>query len=98
MNYVDIRHFESAFEPDDDGFEDELECRVFASLFRVLELAPIEKRLQIFSLIMRFAADQIAARRQRDIDDLWAIADDIGLIELHGVTYVQNAFVTGFRG
>jgi hypothetical protein len=79
---------------DDDRFE----ARIYASLFRVLERAPIEKRLQIFRLAVRFAAEQMAARRQQAIDDLWSIAENAGLIDLHGVPYVQDAFVIGFGG
>jgi hypothetical protein len=77
--------------------EDELETRTYASLFRVMERAPIEKRLRIFRLAARFAAAQLEARRQQAIDDLRRVADETGLVRLHGTVMVQNA-LSDLRG
>ena len=75
--------------------EDEIEAQVYASLFRALECAPVEKRLPIFRLAARVAAAHLEARRQQAIDDLHTIADEVGLIRLLGATAVQDAIRGG---
>jgi hypothetical protein len=77
---------------------DELEVRMFASLLRALELAPAENKLKIFHFMCRTAADEIAIRRQQAIDDLWAIAQDTGLVATFGNAMVQDALSGGFGG
>ena len=77
--------------------EDELETQTYTSLFRVLERAPMEKKLRVFRLAAKFASEQIAVRRQQAIEDLWAIAEELGLIELHGVLMVQDALSEVWR-
>jgi hypothetical protein len=78
--------------------EDEFETRTYASLFRCVEFAPIEKRLQIFHLAARFAAGQIALRRQRAIDGLQLVAEESGLVRLLGVPAVQDVLTLAFGG
>jgi hypothetical protein len=78
--------------------DDEFEVRMYSSLFRILEQAPIEKKLHVFRLVANFASEQIEARRQQVADDLWAIADNAGLIRLLGKTDVGAALATEFGG
>jgi hypothetical protein len=46
----------------------------------------------------RTAADNIAARRQQYLEDLWAIAEEHGLVICLGATSVASAIETGFNG
>jgi hypothetical protein len=75
---------------------DELDARVYASLTRVLQRTGIEKKLPVFTLMARTAADNIAARRQQYIDDLWSVAEEVGLVSLLGATDVRNELATAF--
>jgi hypothetical protein len=75
--------------------QDEFERRMYASLFRCLERASVEKRLPLFSLAARFAAEQLEARRQQAIDDLRTVAAEAGLVRLLGATAVQDAIREG---
>jgi hypothetical protein len=77
---------------------DELDVRVYASLTRVLQRAPVEKKLPVFTLMARTAADNIAARRQQYIDDLWSVAEELGLVSRLGATAVASAIEAGFNG
>jgi hypothetical protein len=78
--------------------EYEIETRVFSSLFRCLERAPLEKRFPIFRLAARIAAAQLEARRQHAIDDLLSVAVDISLVELLGKPTIRHALATEFGG
>jgi hypothetical protein len=77
---------------------DELDARVCASLARVLQRARIEKKLAVFILMARTAADNIAARRQQYTEDLWMIAEELGLVNRLGATAVASAIEAGFNG
>jgi hypothetical protein len=77
---------------------DELDARVYASLTRVLQRARIEKKLPVLTLMARTAADNIAARRQQYIEDLWTIAEELGLVNRLGATAVASAIEAGFNG
>ena len=77
---------------------DELDARVCASLMRALQRARIEKKLAIFTLMARTAADNIAARRQQYLEGLWAIAEEHGLVSCLGATSVASAIDAGFTG
>jgi hypothetical protein len=77
---------------------DELDARVYASLTRVLQRARIEKKRPVFTLMARTAADNVAARRQQYIEDLWAIAEEHGLVGRLGATSVASAIDAGFNG
>jgi hypothetical protein len=74
------------------------DVRIYASLCRVLEQAPIENKLRVFGLMAHYAADEISERRQQYIDDLWWVAEEVGLVRLLGVTDVQNALSDAFEG
>jgi hypothetical protein len=77
---------------------DELDARLCASLGRVLQRARIEKKLAVFTLMARTAADNIAARRQQYVEDLWTIAEELGLVSRLGATAVASAIEAGFNG
>ena len=78
--------------------QDELDARVCASLGRALQHARIEKKLAVFTLMARTAADNIAARRQQYLEDLWVIAEEHGLVSCLGATSVASAIDAGFNG
>jgi hypothetical protein len=44
----------------------------------------------------RTAADNIVARRQQYFEDLWAIAEEHGLVNCLGATDVHNALASAF--
>jgi hypothetical protein len=77
---------------------EELDVRIYASLCRVLEQAPIENKLRVFGLMARTAASEISERRQQYIDDLWSVAEEVGLVRLLGATDVHNALTSAFDG
>jgi hypothetical protein len=77
---------------------DELDARVCASLWRALQHARIEKKLPVHTLIARTAADNIAARRPQYIEDLWTIAEELGLVGRLGATAVASAIEAGLNG
>jgi hypothetical protein len=77
---------------------DELDARVCESLRRALQHVRIEKKLAVFTLMARTAADNVAARRQQYIEDLWAIAEEHGLVGRLGATSVASAIDAGFNG
>ena len=77
---------------------DELDARICASLTRALQHARIEKKFAVFTLMARTAADNIAARRQQYLEDLWAIAEEHGLVSCLGATSVASAIEAGFNG
>jgi hypothetical protein len=77
---------------------DELDARVCASLRRALQHARIEKKLAVFTLMARTASVNIAARRQQYLEDLWAIAEEHGLVSCLGATSVASAIDAGFNG
>jgi hypothetical protein len=76
---------------------EEIHGRIHASLMRVLEQAPIENRLAVFALMAKSAAKEVAARKQQIVDDLWFVANAVGLIDLLGVTSVQAAMSLAFE-
>jgi hypothetical protein len=75
---------------------EELDVRIYASLCRVLEQAPIENKLRVFGLMARTAASEISERRQQYIDDLWSVAEEVGLVSLLGATDVRNELTSAF--
>lgn len=75
---------------------EDLDVRIYASLCRVLEQAPIENKLRVFGLMARYAADEISERRQQYIDDLWWVAEEVGLVRLLGATDLHNALASAF--
>jgi hypothetical protein len=82
-----------------DGFADErAQVAMYASLSRVIEGAPVENKMRVFAMIARTTAADTAAYRQQMIDDLWYVAEDIGLIAMTGTAAVQNTLVVAFAG
>jgi hypothetical protein len=77
---------------------EDLDVRIYASLCRVLEQAPIENKLPVFWLMARTAAGEISERRQQYVDDLWWVAEQVGLVRQFGATDVQNALSAAFGG
>jgi hypothetical protein len=77
---------------------EDLNTRVVASLVRVIEQAPIERRLPVFHLMACVAADEIAARQQQMVDDLTYVAKELGLVELLGAVAVEHAIGSALRG
>ena len=77
---------------------DELDARVCAAINRALQHARIEKKLAVFTLMARTAADNIAARRQQYLEDLWAIAEEHGLVSCLGATAIASAIEAEFNG
>jgi hypothetical protein len=85
---------DSVATPDFDDFQ----VRVYASLTRVLERAPSENRLPVFYLMCVNAADEIAARRQQTLDDLWEVAEGTGLKAMFDTTMVHEIMANAFEG
>ena len=71
---------------------------IFASWSRALTGARVENKLVIFGEMARDAASYVAAQRQQAVDDLWHIADDIGLVTEIGTSLVQLALCNAFDG
>jgi hypothetical protein len=78
--------------------DDKLWELVFASWARAIRRAPIENRPKLLFMMSRDAAAWAAAHRQQAIDDVWQVADELGLIALLGATSVQAAIAAGFDG
>jgi len=77
---------------------DRIQVAMYASLCRVIESAPVQNKLVVFGMMARTAAADAAAYRQQVIDDLWEVANDLGLVTLFGVTSVQDVLATAFAG
>jgi hypothetical protein len=75
---------------------DRAQVALYASLCRVIEGAPIENKLRVFGLMAKTAAADMYAFRQRVIDDLWEVANDLGLVSEFGVTSVQDVLAAAF--
>ena len=75
---------------------DRAQVAMFASLCRVIESAPVQNKLLVFGMMARTAAADAAAYRLQVIDDLWEVANDLGLVTLFGVTSVQDALTAAF--
>jgi hypothetical protein len=81
-----------------DFADDRAQVAMYASLTRVIEGAPVENKLAVFGLMARTAAADTAVYRQQMIDDLWFVADDLGLVTLVGATTVQATIAAAFDG
>jgi hypothetical protein len=69
----------------------------FASWARVIGRAPIENKRLLLSWMARdVAAAWASACRQQAIDDMWEVADELGLVAIFGTTDVQAAIAAGF--
>jgi hypothetical protein len=70
----------------------------FASWARAIRRAPIENRPKLLCMMSRDAAAWAAAHRQQAVDDTYQFAVDLGLVQLIGVTAVQNIITNAFAG
>ena len=77
---------------------DRAQVAMYASLCRVIAGAPVQNKLVVFGMMARDAAENAAAHRQQVIDELWDVADSLGLIDLFGVTSVHDVLATAFAG
>jgi hypothetical protein len=71
-------------------------AEVFASWVRVIEGAPIENKPKLLAMMSRDARVYANSVRQQTFDDLWTIAEELGLVKLIGATSVQEAIAAGF--
>jgi hypothetical protein len=81
-----------------DFADDRAQVAMYASLTRVIEGAPVENKLAVFCLMARTAAADTAVYRQQIMNDLWHLADDLGLVTLVGATTVQASIAAAFDG
>jgi hypothetical protein len=70
---------------------------LYQSLTRAIEGAPTQNKLPAFGLMAKTAANDAAALRQQYIDDLWLVADNVGLVRLLGTASVQEALAVAFN-
>jgi hypothetical protein len=77
---------------------DQAHVAMCASLRRVTESAPVQNKLTVFRMMARETAAHSAAHRQQMIDDLWFVAEGLGLVALVGITSVQEVLATAFAG
>jgi hypothetical protein len=54
------------------------------------------EQAEVFHLMARTAAAEIAERRLQSVDDLWQVAEEFGLVALLGATSVQDAMARAF--
>ena len=71
-------------------------AEVFASWVRVIEGAPIENKPKLLAMMSRDARVYSDSVRQQTFDDLWTIAEQLGLVKLIGTTTVQESIAAGF--
>jgi hypothetical protein len=71
-------------------------AEVFASWVRVIEDATIENKPKLPAMMSRDARVYADSVRQQTFDDLWTIAEELGLVKLIGPTSVQEAIAAGF--
>jgi hypothetical protein len=71
---------------------------IFESWRNVIAGAPIKNKRLLLSWMSRdVAAAWADACRQQAVDDMWQVADELGLIKLLGTTHVQAAIAAGFE-
>jgi hypothetical protein len=91
---VEIASAETDCSPDPEV----LEAAVADSVGRVLIGAPIEKRPKLFGLYAKTKAAEVAAVRQRAVDECWATACAANLPNLIGTVAVQDFMLANFWG
>jgi hypothetical protein len=77
---------------------DSAQVALNAGLCRVIAGAPIQNKLVVFGMMARTAAGDAAAHRQQAIDELWEVATSLGLVDLFGITGVQDVLAAAFAG
>jgi hypothetical protein len=77
---------------------DRAQVAMFGSLCRVIAGAPVQNKLVVFGMMARDAAENAAAHRQQAIDELWEVATSLGLVDLFGITGVQDVLAAAFAG
>jgi hypothetical protein len=68
-----------------------------AALCRSIENAPVENKLKLFHLLSRTAADELKQRKLQFIDDLWFVAEELGLVRTFGITALQESLSDAFE-
>jgi hypothetical protein len=76
---------------------EELNTRLHASFVRILGDCPIENRMHVFKLIVRTAVDELAIRKQQLIDNLFDVADLLGVTSAVGDTAVREVLRVEFQ-
>jgi hypothetical protein len=69
---------------------------VFASWSRVIAGAPIENKPTLLFMMARDAATWADAHRQQAIDDVWYVANELGLIDKFGTFHCQHILAAAF--
>jgi hypothetical protein len=70
----------------------------YAILCRVIAGARVQNKLAVFGMMARDAVDDVAAYRQQAIGELWEVATSLGLVDLFGITSVQDVLAAAFAG
>jgi hypothetical protein len=73
-------------------------AEVFASWRRVIEGAPVENKPKLLAMMAADAALWADAHRQQAVDDVRAVATELGFVTKFGEVTVQDAIATGFAG
>jgi hypothetical protein len=73
-------------------------ARVFASWSRVIEGGPIENKPTLLVMMARDASVYADCLRQQVVDDVWEVAQAVGLVRLLGATTVVAAITAAFDG
>lgn len=70
----------------------------FSSWRSAISGAPAENQLKLFTWMAAGARTWADVCKQDAVDDAWQVAEELGLINLHGVDAVQAALAAGFGG
>ena len=70
----------------------------FASWVRVIEGAPIQNRSSLLAMMARDARDWADSQRRQAMNDLYFVAQQIGLVKLLGATHVKTVILDVFGG
>jgi hypothetical protein len=76
---------------------EDVNAATHASLCRCIENAPVENKLKLFHLMSRTAADELKQRKLQFIDDLWFVAEELGLVRTFGITALQESLSDAFE-
>jgi hypothetical protein len=68
-----------------------------AALCRIIETCPIENRLRIFQHMARVAADELSARKQQIVNNLYDVADAFGVTRTVGAIAVREVLRIEFQ-
>jgi hypothetical protein len=77
--------------------DDQVEM-AFASWVRIIEGAPIQNRSSLLAMMARDAREWADIKRQQAMQDLYAVAEQVGLVTLLGRTHVTTTILEVFGG